>query len=164
MSEVLDEVARVLKECVADFEMRIERGEDDSAEVQRKLVERLEHRLLELQELEKKQWDEKLRGKMPEHIFEELNAETVAELEEVHQALCDARAATPEPIDLPAKVVTFQAALDALQDPDASVRDVNRLLKACIERIEYSRDRYTTVGPSKKDTETPIHLSWTLRV
>jgi hypothetical protein len=164
MSEVLDEVARVLKECVADFETRIERGEDDSAEVQRKLVERLEHRLLELQELEKKPWDEKLRGKMPEHIFEELNKETVAELEEVHQALCDARAATPEPIDLPAKVVTFQAALDALQDPDASVRDVNRLLKACIERIDYSRDRYTSVGPSKKDAETPIHLGWTLRV
>lgn len=164
MSDVLDEVVRVLRECIADFEMRIERGEDDSAEVQRKLVERLEHKLLDLQELEKRQWDEKLRGKIPEHIFEKLNQETVAEMEEVQQALCDAKGSIPEPIDLPAKVVTFQAALDALKDPDASVRDVNRLLKACIDRIEYDRERYTAVGTPKGMTETPIHLEFKLRV
>ena len=164
MADVMDEVVRVLKECIHDFEIRIEKGEDDSVEVHRQMVERLEKKLLDLQELEKKQWAEKLHGKMPEYIFNAMNQETVAEIEEVQQALCEARGSIPEPIDLPAKVATFQAALDAVQDPDASVRDVNRLLKACIERITYSREKYTEVGTPKGMTETPIRMEITLRV
>ena len=164
MSDVIYEVIRVLKECIADFELRIEKGEDNSAEVHRQMVERLEKKLLDLQELEKKQWTEKLHGKMPEHIFNAMNEETVAEIEEVQQALCEARGSIPEPIDLPAKVATFQAALDALQDPDAPVRDVNRLLKACIEKIIYHREKYTEVGTPKGMTETPIRMEFTLRV
>ena len=163
-SDVMDEVKRVLQECIHDFEVRIEKGEDDSAEVHRHLVERLEKKLAELRELEKKQWDEKLRGKMPEHIFDSLNQETVAEIEEVHQALCDAKDAIPEPIDLPAQVVTFQAALDVLQDPDAPVRDVNRLLKSCIERITYSREKYTDRGTPRGMVENPMRLEFKLRV
>ena len=153
------EVTRVLRECVDEFEARIENGEDDSAEVQRQLVERLEKKLTDLRELEKKQWTEKLHGKMPDHIFEALNGETVAEIAEVQQALCDAKEAVPEPIDLPAQVITFRAALDALSDPNAPVKELNKLLKDCIERIDYSRERY-----AKGDAETPIRLHFTLRV
>ena len=164
MQEVLDEVKRVLRECIHDFEIRIEKGEDDSAEIQRRLIERLEKKLAELRELEKKQWDEKLRGRMPDHIFDELNGETVKEIEEVHQALCDARGAVVEPIDLPAKLATFREALELISGPDIPVREANRLLKACIERITYSRERYTRVGTPKGMAPTPIRLEFTLRV
>ena len=164
MSDVMDEVARVLAEAVDDFELRIEAGTDDSAEVHRQMMARLEHRLAELQDLERKQWDEKIKGDIPVHVFEALNKETVAEMEEVRQALCDAKNSTPEPIDLEAKVVTLRAALDALQDPDAPVKEKNLLLKACIERITYSREKYTAVGTPKGMKETPIHLDFRLRV
>jgi hypothetical protein len=164
MSDVMDEVKRVLRDCIHDFEVRIEKGEDDSAEVHRQLVERLEKKLTDLRELEKKQWDEKLRGKMPEHIFESLNHETVTEIEEVHQALCDAKGAIPEPIDLPAQVVTFQAALDVLQDPDAPVKDVNRLLKACIEQITYHRPKPTEGIVRRNVDDVPLRLEFKLRV
>lgn len=164
MSDIMDEVVRVLRETVADFEVRIEAGTDNSVEVHRQMVERLEKKLAELQDLEKKQWDEKIKGEIPPHIFAALNGETVAEIEEVRQALCTARDSTPEPIDLQERVVTFRAALDALHDPDAPVKEKNQLLKACIERITYSREKYTEVGTPKGMTETPIHLDFTLRV
>ena len=164
MVDVMNEVKRVLRECIHDFEVRIEKGEDDSAEIQRRLIERLEKKLVDLRELEKKQWDEKLRGRMPDHIFDELNGETVAEIEEVQQALCDAKDSVPDPIDLPAQVVTFKAALDALQDPDAPVEEVNRLLKACIDRITYGREKYTKVGTPRGIVETPLRLEFKLRV
>lgn len=164
MDDVMDEVARVLEGAIADFEVRIDQGADDSIEIHRQMVERLERKLAELQDLEKKQWAEKIKGEIPSHVFQELNSETVAEIAEVRQALCDAKNSTPEPIDLQDRVITFRAALDALRDPDAPVREKNRLLKACIERISYSREKYTEVGTPKGMKETPIHLDFTLRV
>lgn len=163
MQEILDEVAAVLRECVEEFEERIEQGADNSAEIHRQLVERLERRLAELQELEVKQWDEKTKGGMPDHVFHKLNAQTVAEIEDVTQALCEARDATPQHVDLRDKVVTFRTALELLNDPDASVKELNRLLQACIERIVYSRPRPEKVG-GKKGNEHPFHLDITPRV
>lgn len=164
MSEIIDEVVKVLEATVEDFEVRIEKGTDDSAQIHHQLVERLEKRLRELQELEIAQWDAKTKGGMPDHVFERLNGETVAELAEVQQALCTARGSMPEPINLQEKVTSFRAALDALRDPDAPAKEKNKLLKACIERITYSRKRVGNNGHPKKGEETPILLDFKLRV
>jgi DNA invertase Pin-like site-specific DNA recombinase len=164
MSDVLDELAQVLQDAIADFEIRIENGADDSAEIHRQMVERLEKRLRELQELEIAQWDAKTKGGMPAHVFDRLNGQTLAELEEVQQALCTARDSMPQPVNLQEKVTTFQAALDALQDPDAPAKEKNKLIKKCVERITYSRKRKGNNGHTRKGEETPIHLDIQLRV
>jgi hypothetical protein len=163
MQEVLDEIAAVLRDGIEEFEMRIEQGDDNSAEIHRQLIQRLEKKLVELQELEIKQWDEKTRGGMPDHVFHKLNAQTVAEIEGVTQALCEAKNAEPEHVDLHDKIVTFRAALDLLNDPDAPVKELNRLLQACIERIEYSRPRSQKIG-GKKGNPEPFRLAIVLRV
>jgi hypothetical protein len=165
MSDVVDEVKRVLRECIHDFEVRIDDGEDNSIEVHRQLVARLEKKLDDLRALEKKQWDEKIRGKMPPHIFDALNQETVAEIEEVHHALCEAKGAIPEPIDLPARVATFKAALETIDDPNAPVKEVNLLLKACIERITYSREPKNDGGIRRRNVDdVPMRMDFALRV
>ena len=164
MSSVLDEVIKALQEAVADFEIRIESGADDSAEIHRQMVDRLEKRLRELQELEIAQWDAKTKGGMPAHVFDRLNGQTLAELEEVQQALCTARDSMPMPINLQEKRATFQAALDTLQDPELPAKEKNKLVKACIERITYSRKRTGNNGHPRKGEETPIHLDIQLRV
>jgi DNA invertase Pin-like site-specific DNA recombinase len=163
MQEVLDEVAVALREGVEEFEVRIEHGADNSAEIHKQLVERLERRLEELRELEVKQWDEKTKGGMPDHVFHQLNSRTVAEIEDVTQALCEARDATPQHVDLHDKIATFRAALELLDDPNASVKELNRLLQACIERIEYSRPRPEKIG-GQRGNEHPFKLDFTLRV
>lgn len=164
MSDVLDEVVKVLQSTLDEFEVRVEAGVDDSAEIHRQMVERMEKRLAELRKQEVQQWKEKMKNGMPEHVFKELNEPLVAEIEDLEHALCEAKDATPEPIDLGTKIVTLKAALDALQDPDAPVKEKNRLLKACIERITYSRERVGNFGHPKRGEETPIHLDFVLRV
>lgn len=164
MSEVMNEVAKVLQATIEDFEIRIEKGTDDSAQIHHQMVERLEKRLRELQELEIAQWDAKTKGGMPDHVFEKLNGDTVAEIAEVQQALCTARGSIPEPINLQERVTTFRNALEALQDLNAPVKEKNKLLKACIERITYSRKRAGNNGHTKKGEETPIQLDFKLRV
>lgn len=164
MDEVMNEVVKVLTDTIADFEIRIKNGTDDSAHIHHQMVARLEKRLRELQELEIAQWDAKTKGGMPEHVFERLNGETVAELAEVQQALCTARDSVPEPINLQERVTTFRAALDALLDPEAPVKLKNKLLKECIERITYSRKRTGKNGHPKKGEEAPVHLDFKMRV
>lgn len=164
MDLIMAEVVKVLEDAIEDFEIRIKKGTDNSAQIHHQMVERLEKRLRELQELEIAQWDAKTKGGMPDHVFERLNGETVAELAEVQQALCIARNSTPEPINLQERVSSFRAALDALLDPEAPVKEKNKLLKVCIERITYSRKRTGNNGHPKKGEEAPIHLDFKLRV
>ena len=169
LDDVVTEVKKMLREAIADFEIRIDQGTDDSAEIHRQMVARLEKRLHELHELEIAQWDEKTKGGMPAHVFERLNGQTLKEIEETQQALCDARNSVPEPLDLRGKLTTFQAALDALEDPEAPAIEKNNLLKACIERIEYSRERLKKHAPGKTgrfstDSVGPIMLDFRLKI
>jgi DNA invertase Pin-like site-specific DNA recombinase len=163
IAEVLEEVAQVLQDCIDDFEVRIDQGVDNSAELHKQTLARLEKKLEELYDLETKQWDEKTKGKMPDHVFERLNSQTVAEIEDVTQAICEAKNSAPVHVDLHDKLVTFKAALDLLKDPDAPMKEKNTLLRACIERIIYSRPRSGGKTGVKGNTE-PFKLEFTLRV
>lgn len=163
IQEVMAEVVQVLGDCVQDFEVKIEQGTDNSAELHRQMVARLEKRLKELRELEVKQWDEKMKGGMPDHVFEQLNSQTVREIEEITQALCEAKDAAPVHVDLNEKLVTFKTALALLQDPDAPAKEQNVLARACLERVVYSRPRVDGyVG--KNGNPEPFVLEFTLRV
>lgn len=161
VGDVMEEVKQVLRDCIDDFAIRIDQGVDNSAEVHRQMVERLEHRLAALQDLEVRQWDEKTRGGMPDHVFERLNAKTVAEIAEVNQALCEAKDAAPVHVDLREKLSTFRAVLDLLNDPDAPVKELNLLLHTCIERIDYSRP---PLKRGKGVENAPFSLHFSLRV
>lgn len=161
VEDVVGEVIRVLQDCIDDFEIRIEAGVDNSFELHKELVERLEKRLEHLRDLETKQWDEKIKGAIPDHVFENLNTKTVAEIAEVNRALCDAKNAAPVHVDLHEQFSTFHAALNALQDPYAPVEEQNKLVRACIERIVYSRPR---LDQGKGKGKPPFELKFTLRV
>lgn len=160
VSEVMADVVMMLKEAIEEFEIRIEKKEDDSVKKHEQKIARLEKRLEELKALEVKQWDEKTKGGMPGHVFAKLNEQTVKDIEDTSQALEVARRSAPKAVDYQERVTTFRAALELIQDPDAPVKEQNRLLKLCIDNIIYSRPHIKT-GPGQKP---PFHLEYTLRV
>lgn len=143
--EMLEKVYTILEECIEDFEIRIAADTGDSAKLHAKLIKSLEQKMKELQAKELSQWemqshpDESKR--MPQEIFQQLNAKLLAEKEELQQALCKAYESMPDPVDYEEKLYRFQNALEALKDPETDAETKNRLLKACIERIDYSRDK-----------------------
>lgn len=162
-SELLDVLKTNLREVLSDFEVRVEAGEDESIEIHRQLIERLERRLVELEDLELAQWDKYTKEKMPKHIFDRLNAQVVEEKEEVQQALCTAKDSTPEPINLKEKVSTLREILEKLDDPNANVADLNAMLKTCIERITYRRPKTQTTN-SRWETGSKIELDIDLKL
>lgn len=161
VSEVVDEVVKELRAAIADFEVRIEQGVDDSVEAHQQMIARLEKRLHELRELEVAQWDEKMRGKIPPHVFERLNAQTLQEIEDTEKTLEEMKSSLPEPVDLETKLLSFRAALDAVLDPEVSAREKHTLLKVCIERIELAREKKE--GSARWGPSEPLELSITLK-
>ena len=157
--EIIERVEDVLKQCIADFEIRIKNNDGDSLKLHASLIKRLEARREELDKKELAQWEAQAdpdpAKRMPDHIFKQLNEKLLKEKEEVRQALCKAYESMPEPIDYEEQMHRFQDALDALQDPEKTAQEKNRLLKACIERIDYKREkpvRLTRNGPKRRKT------------
>ena len=151
--EMLEMVKGSLAQCIEDFEHRIESNSGDSMKLHEKLLKSLEKKMQELEAREIAQWeaqshpDEAMR--MPPHIFKMLNEKLLKEKEEVKEAMCNARKSMPDPIDYQEKVVRFRKALEALEDPEKDAETKNRLLKDCIERIDYNRERPERIKSQK---------------
>lgn len=143
--EMIDRICAILEQCIEDFEVRLKNDEGDSIKLHAKLIKSLEKKMADLQAKEVAQWDAQTdpdpSKRMPAEIFKQLNEKLLREKEEVQQALCKAYESMPEPVDYEEKVVKFKDALAALRDPNKDAQEKNRLLKACIERIDYKRDK-----------------------
>lgn len=141
--EMIAIVADILRNCIADFEIQIKNNNGEAVKVHETLVKNLERKMEELEAREIAQWEAQSHPdpaqRMPPKIFAMLNEKLLQEKGEVREALCEARRSAPAPVDYEEKLQRFRDALDALLDPDKDPETKNRLLKACIERIEYSR-------------------------
>ena len=151
--EMLVRVASIWEECIEDFEIRLKSDAGDSAKLHAQLIKNLERKLKELQAKELSMWEAQADPdpdkRMPQHIFKQLNEKIVREIEEIQQALCKAYESMPDPVDYEEKLKHFRDALNALRDPNVDAREKNRLLKVCIERIEYHREKPQRI-PSKQ--------------
>lgn len=157
--EVLTKVANALRACIADFEMLIKNDGENTALNHAANIKRLEARLDDLNKKELNQWEKYAEEGMPKAVFDKLNEKVLAEKEAVLQAIEDAKTNAPTVDDYQEKVMRFSDALNALEDPNAPVEQKNALLKACISRIDYSRE-----GKGARHTHTPFELDISLKV
>ena len=155
--EMIDIVVEALRNCIADFEIRIKSNQGDSIKLHEKLLKTLEKKMQELEARELAQWEAQAdpdpSQRMPPHIFKMLNEKLLKEKDEVKEAMCNARKSAPSPVDYEDKLHRFTEALEALLDPDMDAQQKNRLLKACIERIDYKREKPERVKNPEKRTK-----------
>lgn len=152
--DMLNLVRNILKENIKELEIHIASDSGDSINLHQQLIKNLEKKLKTLQDKELSQWEQQSHPdpaqRMPPEIFKRLNEKLMAEKEEVQQALKKAHETMPETIDYQEKLQRFTDALEALNNPDADVALQNRLLKACINRITYSREKAERI-PSQQE-------------
>lgn len=180
-SVIIDKICEVLEHYIADFEIKLNNDTEDSSELQAKLIKNLEQKMKHLQAKELSQWeaqsDPDPSKRMPQAIFQQLNEKLLKDKEEVQEALQKAYESMPEPVDYEELLSRFRNALEALRDPEAEPEKQNKLLKACIERIEYNREKPDRIKrePGEKKgtrfktaggrwTETPIELTIKLNI
>lgn len=142
VDEMLDFTINLLRDKIAEFEVEIEKGNNNANQFHEKLIANLEKKLADINSKELSLWEAQLdsENKMPSHIFQTLTDKLIKEREETETALAKARESISTAVDYERKRLAFQQALDALLDDEVSVAEKNHLLKACIDRIEYHRD------------------------
>lgn len=155
-TEMYAKLYEVLEQCIENFEEKLKDSKNDSVKLQNNVIANIQKRLHELEEKEISQWeaqsDPDESKRMPHHIFEVLNKRLLAEKAELQQALRKAYESMPAPIDYREKIVSFQKALNMLEDNTISAEEKNKYLKTIIERIDYTRDK--TYRMTKKQLET----------
>lgn len=177
--EMIEIIVGVLRQKIKDYQVEIKESNEDKVKFHAQTIKTLEKRLADLEEKEVLQWeaqfDPDVSKRLPHHIFKSLNAKLLQEKEDVTLALEQALTTMPEPVNFEKRLITLQDALNALTDPEMSAEEQNKFLKACIEHIEYHRDRPQRVKkqdkqPRKRDKKTgktitpnpmPIGGSWT---
>lgn len=146
-------MVEVLKQCIADFEIRIKSDNGDSVKLHEKLLKSLEKKMKELEAKEIAMWEAQANPdpaqRMPPHIFALLNEKLLKEKEEVEEAICNARKSMPKPVDYQEKLYRYTEALNTLLDPNADAAKKNKHLKDCIERIDYYREKPQRIKSQK---------------
>lgn len=140
-NDVIERVIDALNGCIDDFTVELNNTSIDAIKRHQDLITMLEARYKELEAKEIKQWEMFSDEKMPEPIFNKLNAKVLKEKEEVQDALCKTAESTPEPVDYENKILKFTDAINALKDDNVSASIKNRYLKEIIEKITYNRDK-----------------------
>lgn len=143
LDEVVERMCETLKECIQDFEIRIDSKQDDSLQLHINLIKNLEAKLKNLEQKEILQWEAQYdpdeSKRLPTEIFKRLNEKLLKEKAEINDALCTAKNSIPQQINYKDRVLNFTDALEALENPEISATIKNQYLKSIIERIEYYR-------------------------
>ena len=142
---LINTVADMLRQNIADFEIHLKNDNGDSVKLHQALIKNLEQKLKDINARELSQWEAQSNPdpsmRMPQAIFKQLNERLQKEKAEVEEALRKAYDTIPQSVNYVEKIMTFKDALNALLDPEKSAKEKNRLLKDCIERIEYYREK-----------------------
>lgn len=152
--EVVDAVIVALEQAeLPKLQAKLKNGDGDAAAIQKRRIAKLVKQMEEYREQEDNQYELLETKKYTQAVFDRRNAALRAKMEQCEKELHLARAAMPKNVDYAERIVTLQEAIAALRDPDTSNRDANRLLRAVVERIEY-----TAPPVGSKETATTLEL------
>ena len=167
-SEMIDATAEILQQKIMEFEAKVKNDTSDTVAIHKKRIKQLEKKLEDIGIREVLEWEAQYDPdpdkRVPPEIFKQLRARLAKEKEETQQALEKARESMPEPVNYQEKIVKFRNALEALKSDSVSAEEKNALLKECIERIEYSREKPQRLRrkPDEKKGETlSVGGAWT---
>lgn len=170
VDEVMEVVVETLKQRITDFDMETH-NTDNSDNFHEKQLKKLEKDLADINGKEIAMWESQFdtdeSKRVPQHIFHSLTEKLSKERWETENAIANIKEILAKPITYEKQRANFQKALDALLDDKVSVADKNHLLKACIERVEYHREKPEKLrgkGVGRQWTSPPIELKIKLKV
>ena len=154
--DVLDAVIVALEQAeLPNLRAKLANGDGDAAAIQKRRIAKLVKQMEEYREQEDEQYDLLEQKKYTQALFDRRHAALRAKMDACEKDLRQARAAMPKNVDYAERIVSLEAAIAALRDPELPNRDANRLLRAIIDRVEYSAP---PVGSKEKDFKLQVFL------
>lgn len=144
---VIDAVVASLEEAeLPALELKIKNGDGDARKIQQRLLAKLEKQMEDYRAQEDRQYDLlETNPNYSQEVFDRRNAALRAKMDECQEAIYKAKSALPQSVDYAERVVALKAAIDILRDDSATPDEKNKVVKAIVDRIEY------TSVPSDRD-------------
>ena len=167
MSAIDDAILLALEESeLPELQMRLKNNDGDAVKIQKKLLAKLEKQLEEYRDQEEKQYELLETGKYSQDLFDRRNAALRAKMEDCQAQIYTTKKSLPESVDYAERVAKLQDAIDLLKDPDATPKEKNKVLKAIVERIDFTGS--PSDGQNKKRQNRtgvdPFSIAVTLRL
>lgn len=121
------------------LELKVQNGDGDAMKIQQRLLAKLEDQMAKYRAQEERQYElVETNPDYPQEVFARRNKELRAKMDECQAAIYKAKSALPQSVDYAERVMALKAAIAILKDDTATPEEQNRVLKAIVERIEYS--------------------------
>lgn len=137
---LIDAVVVSLEEAeLPALELKVKNGDGDARKIQQRLLVKLEKQMEDYRAQEDRQYD--LLETSPNYtqeVFDRRNAALREKMDECQAAIYKAKSALPQSVDYAERVVALKAAIDILRDDTATPGEKNKVIKAIVERIEFS--------------------------
>lgn len=149
-SEMQTAVENALKDKIRNFKLEMKDTKKQEISRHDKTLQMLNKRADDIKKREIALWEARTNPdeaqRMPDDVFKSLNAKLLREKANVENSIVEELNRTPESIDKAEVLKRFTDALKALQYNNLDANTKNRLLRACIDKIVYSR------APAKRAT------------
>lgn len=137
--ELLDAVIFTLENSeLPQLQAKVKNDEGNARKIQERLLAKLEKQMEGYREQEENQYELLETGKYTLDLFDRRNTALRAKMDECQAAIYKAKSVMPKNVDYAERVISLQDAIAALKDQKATPAEKNRLLKAIIDRIEYT--------------------------
>lgn len=121
------------------LELKVQNGDGDARKIQQRLLAKLEQQMEDYRAQEERQYDLlETNPNYSQDVFNRRNAALRAKMDECQAAIYKTKSALPQSVDYAERVMALKAAIAILKDADATPAEQNRIVKAIVERIEYS--------------------------
>lgn len=168
VTAVIDAVIVALEEAeLPALELKAKNDDGNAAKIQRKQLEKLEKQLEEYRAQEERQFELlETNPNYSQEVFNRRNAELRQKMEDCKAAIYKAKSTLPESVDYSERVMAMKSAIDILKDDEATANEKNKVIKAIIDRIEYS-GQPSDPSPNRwinRNGVDPFNLDITLRL
>lgn len=165
MSELEEAVCYALEHSeLPALQAKWRSGEGKSLVIQKKLLQSLEKEMENYRKQEDKQYDLLETGVYTQDKFDARNAVLRQKIEDCQNRIYQAKATMPKEVNYEEKIVALKDAIAAMKDDNKSTEQKNRLLKAIVERIEYTGIPPVDKSKHFKKNENSFTLAITLRL
>jgi hypothetical protein len=165
MSELEEAVCVALEHSeLPALQAKWKSGEGNSIAIQKKLLENLEKEMENFRQQEEKQYEFLETGRYTPDVFDKRNAALRQKMEDCQERIYKAKATMPKEVNYAERIVMLEDAIAAMKDDTATAEEKNRLLKAIVERIDYSGIPPVDKSKSFKKNENDFKLSINLRL
>ena len=165
MSDVINSVVIALEHSeLPALQAKWKNGEGTSVVIQKKLVESLEKEMENYRAQEERQFEFLETGRYTPDVFDKRNAVLRQKMEDCQERLYKARATMPKEVNYQERIVALKDAIAAMKDESISIEEKNSLLKAIIERMEFTGLPPVDRSKKYKKGENEYRVSITLRL